>query len=1133
MWLTPFGGRCANHPQPCEDPPTDAGKFNHLRRVTVDSDGLVYGADFWGAGIEVFNPDTGASVRSIEGDEPAVPGFSEAYAVDVAPDGQVYVMDRLNHRIQRFSAAGTFQSSAGARGTQAGTFSWPEGLTVAPNGRVWALDTRGGRIENFPATLATSPAVKSYGSTGAGADQTNWPSNADVAADGVVWVADTRNDRLMRFNPATETWLTPVGSVGAAAGQLQDPMGVAVTADAVYVADTGNNRIQKLSLTGAPIASYNTGLSQPQGLEVAPDGSVWVADTKNNRLVHLSDTLVNLNDGFGGAGTGDHQFFDPHDLAIGNGKIYVADTYNNRVQVYDLPEAVEPPPAGQDKWSYSSQIFNAQGRAPLYPAGMAVASDDTWYVADSAGSRLVTVNPNTGTITPVGGAALDDPRDVMLDSTTADRLWVLNTGANRVLKLNPDGSNQGSPITGLNMPYGLDQDDTRLYVANTYAHEVKAYDKPVGGSAPVLAWNQTTCFGKAFSRPRDVAVADDGRIIVADTDNDRIVLLNTDGSCNDEFGAVGTGPTQFKSPRTVTSDGNDGMWVGDAFNYRIQHLEMDGASLGATPVDAFGSGADQFVSAHCVTAIPGTDDVAVCDTFNNRITVWDGSSTPNPTRIKTVGGTRPAAGGFNGPFGTAYGPAGELYVADWFNHRIQKFNANGTFAWERGNYGPRDGSLVFPRNIVVGGGQVFVADSENNRIDVFTPNGDFVRRIQNDGLKELSRPHQIALDGSGGFWVADTNNNRVVHMGSDGEELLAFNITGAATNSRPQGIAVDADGDILVSNSANNRVERFSATGTLLGNLPGTEGVVTPAGLQVTGTGADALTWVTDMGNNKVLVLDASGELVQALGTVGAGNGQLTQPRGVAVDPTDGDVAIADFGNNRVSVWKRAADVTCTTRTATHNASLVSGPAVLRYTLANVRLCTDGTTTSGGSVQATSVAPAAVNKAMAGLGMTFRLATKGAPKASTLSSGDARVQVSGSWSACVDLSYKSKALKAGVKSMRASAHGKLKQRLTNWSVKKIAKSKKIPTKVKHKIADRGMAKVLAKSKVKAGRATLQQLAADVVDRAFARAGRNGLRQLVAGTCLSNVWAPTITVTMKTDGSMSDGVSGTVRRLHVS
>ena len=62
VWMTPFGGHCDNHPQPCADPPADAGKFNHLRRVVIDPAGNIYGADFWGAGIEVFTP-TGAPIR--------------------------------------------------------------------------------------------------------------------------------------------------------------------------------------------------------------------------------------------------------------------------------------------------------------------------------------------------------------------------------------------------------------------------------------------------------------------------------------------------------------------------------------------------------------------------------------------------------------------------------------------------------------------------------------------------------------------------------------------------------------------------------------------------------------------------------------------------------------------------------------------------------------------------------------------------------------------------------------------------------------------------------------------------------------------------------------------------------------
>ncbi|MET0526243.1 MAG: SMP-30/gluconolactonase/LRE family protein [Nocardioides sp.] len=1136
VWMTPFGGRCDNHPQPCEDPPTDAGKFNHLRRVAIDPAGNIYGADFWGAGVEVFDP-AGNSIRSIEGDEPPAPGFAEAYAVDVAPDGQIYVMDRLNHRIQRFQPNGTYVNKVGARGTQAATFSWPEGLTVGPDGDVWAMDTRGGRIERFEGNLSAT-GVPSYGTTGGASGEFNYPSNADVDASGVVWVADTRNHRIQKYNPTTGTF-SLIGSQGTAPGQFSRPMGISVTSDAIYVADTENNRVQKLALDGSPLASYSTGLNRPEGLEVAPDGSVWVADTFNNRLVHLSENLVNLGDGFGSLGAGDNQFFNPHDLAFGNDKMYVADTYNNRVQIFEMPETTEPPPAGDDSWTYSSQISAAGGRAPLYPAGIAIADDDTWFVADSAGSRLVTVDPGSGDITALTTPALNDPRDVVLDSTTAGRLWVLNTGANRVLKLSTTGSNQGGPITGLNQPYGLTQDADRVYVANTYANEVRAYTK---SDTTTPAWTQTTCNSLAFSRPRDVGVASDGRILVADTDNDRIVLLNaTTGACDSWFGDTGAAAGQFKSPRTVTGDGGTGLWVGDAFNYRIQHLGLDGTPLGATPVDAYGNGADQFISTHCVTAVPGTDDVAVCDTFNNRITVWDGSTT-TPTRTDTIGGTRPAAGGFNGPFGVAYGPAGELYVADWFNHRIQKFNADGSFAWQRGNYGPKDGSLVFPRNVLVSAGKLYVTDSENNRIDVFTPDGDFLEKIKPTVTADaLSRPHQIALDGSGGFWVADTNNNRVFHLGANGANLGEFPVNGDATNSRPQGIAVDTDGTLLVSNSGNDKVERYSTSGSLLGTVldtTTTPSVDAPAGLQVTGTGADALTWVADFGNNRVIVLDADGDVVQILGSTGAGAGQLSQPRGVALDPTDGDVAIADFANDRVSVWTKsdAPAETCTTRTATYQASLGTGPAVLRYRMSGVELCTDQSQASvqnTGTAQASQVAPASVDKAMAKIGMKFSFVGSTAPTAATLAGGSARARVSGSWSSCVDLSYNSAVVKQGIKAARKTAKGPVKQRLGKWSAKKIATSRKIPTKVKHQIADRGIASVMKGAGFRTGRSTLQNLALDVVDQAFDKAGRNGLKQLVAGQCLANVWAPTISVTMTADGTTTNTVSGTVKGLRIN
>jgi tripartite motif-containing protein 71 len=227
---------------------------------------------------------------------------------------------------------------------------------------VWAIDTRGDRIEDFPADLATMPRVQSYGRSGSAVGQLNYPEGADVAADGTVYVADTRNNRIQKFDPASGSWSVLQGE------ELQQPMGVAVAGSTVFVADTQNNRVVKLSSTGSLLASYTTGLKAPEGLDVAPDGTVWVADTQNSRVVHLSAELVDLGDGFGARGTGSMQFDRPHDVALGNGDLYVADTYNNRVQVFDLGGAAEPPAPFNP--TYDKQLSDPGGHAPVYPAGV-------------------------------------------------------------------------------------------------------------------------------------------------------------------------------------------------------------------------------------------------------------------------------------------------------------------------------------------------------------------------------------------------------------------------------------------------------------------------------------------------------------------------------------------------------------------------------------------------------------------------------------------------------------------------------------------------------------------------------------------------------------------------------------------
>ena len=226
--------------------------------------------------------------------------------------------------------------------------------------------------------------------------------------------------------------------------------------------------------------------------------------------------------------------------------------------------------------------------------------DGTWYVADSGGSRVVTVNPATGAVDPVATSGLTDPRDLEQDAADPAALWVTDTGGNRIVRISRTDGEQLATLTGLTQPYGLANDEDRVYAANTYDNSVRAYNRD--GST---AWTQTTCGGEAFSRPRDVGLADDGHVVVADTDNDRLAVLDpADGSCVRTFGNRGTAAGQFKAPRSVSADGDGGLWVADALNYRVQHLTMTGGSLGATPVDAYGDGPQQFRSPHCVTRSP-------------------------------------------------------------------------------------------------------------------------------------------------------------------------------------------------------------------------------------------------------------------------------------------------------------------------------------------------------------------------------------------------------------------------------------------------------------------------------------------------------------------------------------------------
>ncbi|MGH2708193.1 MAG: NHL repeat-containing protein, partial [Actinomycetota bacterium] len=509
-----------------------------------------------------------------------------------------------------------------------------------------------------------------------------------------------------------------------------DPVG-----SRVIVADTGNDRLVTLDpATGARTGQLSMGagslegqIDQPMGVVAAPDGSIWVSDTGNNRVQKFNPDGSFAGEVIGGgpAGAGNDQLNFPMQLTFGpDGLLYVADMYNNRIQVFQVaPEPFNP--------RYQSEIFDPGGIAPLYPAGGAADVAGNSYVADTGNERIVRIAPD-GSQTTVASEGLNHPRGLANDSDPG-LLWVADTTDNQILQMTTEGvvvKTFGGGTGYVNAPMALAADASGVFIADTYNNRAKKVSKADGAAL----WTTTSCSSLALKRPRGITVGSDGSIYVTDTVNHRVLVLDpATGACLRVLGSVGGGPGQFRQPVGLVSDGAGGFWAADAGNFRVQHLRNDGTFIAQTTTGG-GDGPGQFRQPMGIWTFPG-GAIAVSDTNAWRIHVFDVDAAGAPVFSHTLGGVPPAPGGFNQPYGAAYGPAGELYVVDMFNHRVQKFNPDGAFALQWGSFGGHDGGFQFPRGIAVSpdGQMVVVTDSENSRIAVFSAAGAFVRTVKPTG----------------------------------------------------------------------------------------------------------------------------------------------------------------------------------------------------------------------------------------------------------------------------------------------------------------------------------------------------------------------------------------------------------------
>ena len=303
--------------------------------------------------------------------------------------------------------------------------------------------------------------------------------------------------------------------------------------------------------------------------------------------------------------------------------------------------------------------------------------------------------------------------------------------------------------------------------------------------------------------------------------------------------AIFTGPFEgiaLAAPTDIAVAPDGARVIADAGNHRIVVLERDGTLR---------------------TTFGGKCDVAQADT--------SGCIDPDGSGPLELGD-----GQLNEPWGVAVGAAGEIFVSDTWNHRVQRFDASGRFTGKWGRYGNNPvaggapvGEPIFygPRGISDAfDGELVVSDTGNKRLLVFSPDGALLRTIGAGGAgpEQWNEPVGVATDRSNGtLLVADTWNRRVKRLDRRYASIANWRVPDWRSEnvSDKPFVAADDDGMVYASDPAGGRVWIFAPGGRLEGTLvlPAlVTGKPRPLGMAVDGAGGELL--VVDQSGGRVLV---------------------------------------------------------------------------------------------------------------------------------------------------------------------------------------------------------------------------------------------------------------------------------------
>ena len=546
------------------------------------------------------------------------------------------------------------------------------------------------------------------------------------------------------------------------------------------------------------------------------------------------------------------------------------------------------PAESQD--TYSFQQMWPTLKQPWYFFSLTdIASDDKGniYISDLLNDRIQKFSPD-GTFITTWGKTGSDPGEfdfpTGIDVGPLGYVYVVERWNRRIQKFSPDGSyvptawdvNFGPFLSGI-----AADAEGHIYVTESWNNLI--YKFSTDGGLPLvtwsLAWNPDN--GDSNAWPQGIAAAAEGNIYVADANNNRIHKFDAQGGFDTCWGEGCEISAQFNQPEGITTatdgEGTIFVYVADYGNNRVQKFDADGLYHSTIVLEAQPKNSTVISEGYIYVV----DEVSIH------------KFSPEGVPMARWGSSSQNEGKFNNPQGIATDAAGNVYVADSFNDRIQMFTPGGTYITGWGEYGTDDGQFRLPVGVAVdSAGNLYVADSYNDRIQRRSPDGVW-ESLNEPG--QFDRPEGVAVDNAGNVYVADTYNNQFQWRSPEG---VWESLGEPGQFDLPKDVAVDSAGNLYVTDSHNDQIQRRSPDGVW--TVWGDSAFSSPVGIAVD---AEDTIYVVDRDNNRIQKLNSGGTVTATWGEFGSWPGKMSYPTYLAVGP-GGGIYVADTGNDRVQLFK-------------------------------------------------------------------------------------------------------------------------------------------------------------------------------------------------------------------------------------